>query len=335
MLDWSFTYLKIIKDGDPQILFSCTYRDGEKQLLATPEKTPDVIQQLKPVMTLLTYIAFFPNKDFTKIKLDTPSNHFAIHYLDKRQLDKDFLGIFSVSEYQTETIFEYWGVEEMLAEFAFDYYHDNSVSNQNFDENYDWLSIEIKNFYMDWKEGKQKHFSGNQNVKTLRNIPDEEKIFEQWWDLQLINEYGAPLTDMISFIDDNAFFLTSENEVISQSLESMSISALKILIDQHAGWNIRYLKNHLNNNMGFSYTFFEKFTIKDVRYLLLMNSSLYHIEKEECIQMFRGNEFSILRSLADKLATHTLFFTEEGQIEASHKPEIHKIILDYIREAYE
>ena len=172
-------------------------------------------------------------------------------------------------------------------------------------------------------------------MKTLKNIPDQEKIFEQWWDLQLINEYGAPLTDMISFIDDNAFFLTDENEVISQSLESMSISALKILIDQHAGWNIRYLKNHLNNNMGFSYTFFEKFTIRGVRYLLLMNSSLYHIEKEQCIQMFRGNEFTILQRLADKLAMHTLFFNDEGQIEQSHKPEIHKLILDFINEVYE
>ena len=114
----------------------------------------------------------------------------------------------------------------------------------------------------------------------------------------------------------------------------MSISALKILIDQQGGWDINYLKNRLKNEMGYSYVFFEKFIIGDTKYLLVMNSAIYHFDQETCIQTFRGNEFSILAKLAAKLSTQALFFSEDGLLKPEQKKLIQSLMLDYIRAIY-
>ncbi len=316
-----------------------SFRNGKAQLLATRENFPEVIKQMESVITLLSYIAFFPNKDFTKIKLDTSGNHYAIHFLDKRYIDQGFLGIISVSEYDTPVTYDIWGVEEMMAEFVFDYYTDlkQSVENEsiNLQEFNNWLSIEIKEFYVEWYDAKKEFRASSSEKKEITHDGTKApKSFEQWWDLQLINEYGAPLTDMISYIDDVAFFVTDEAEQNTQSLESMSLSALKILIDQQGGWNIKYLKNRLKNEMGYSYTFFCKFSVRDVRYLLIMNSAIYDLEAETCLQAFRGNEFDLLDLIASKLEHHTMFFTQNGQLNLDHKKLIHQIILNYISNVY-
>lgn len=336
-LDWNFSFVKI-NDGNPHILFSCHFQNGEFHFFLTPEKNPEVILQMKSVMTLLTYIAFFPNKDFTKIKLKTEKNQFAIHYLDKRFLDEDFLGIFSVTEYDTNTMFEFWGVEELFAEFIFDYFYEREnpleLDKIKIDEILEWMKPEINDFYLDWLRAKQGYFSSSQNVKTLANKPNQEKIFEQWWDLQLIDEIGSPIIDLISYIDDQHFFLQDENEQIQQSLESMSISALKILIDQQEGWNIQYLKNRLRNEMGFSYVFFQKFEIMDKKYLLVMNSNIYHFTKDKCIQMFRGNEFNILQGLSAQLIENGISSDDSGQITRAKRLSIRDFIIQYIDSVY-
>ena len=76
--------------------------------------------------------------------------------------------------------------------------------------------------------------------------------------------------DVISFIDKESVFTPDESET-ARSLESMSISALKILIDQQSGWNINYIKNRLENEMGYSYVLFDKFDVRGIKYLIIMN----------------------------------------------------------------
>ena len=344
-LDWTFSMVHVL-EGNPTVDLVCSFRDGRSHLLATPQSFPEVIGQMDSVMQLLSYIAYFPNKDFTKIKLDTSGNQFAIHFLDKRWLksNKGFLGILSVSEFNVDDPFEMWGVEEIMANYIFEYYQDMSIftddakiSLQKFQ---DWLSIEVKSFYKDWNEAKLPHLETKKgpilHSSTDSPLPSEKSpLYEHWWDLQLINEYGQPLSEVISFIDKDAFLIPEESENIARSLESMSISALKILIDQQSGWNICYLKNRLANEMGFSYVFFEKFAVRDVKYLLIMNSSWYSLKEDVCVQRFRGNEFDLLLKLCEKLQMHTLFFTKQGQLETSNKELIQKIILNTVQKGYE
>ena len=65
-----------------------------------------------------------------------------------------------------------------------------------------------------------------------------------------------------------------------------------------------------------------------------MNSSWYNFKEDVCVQRFRGNEFDLLLKLSGKLQAHTMFFTKQGQLEASNKKLIQKIILKCIDDEY-
>ncbi len=342
MIDWSFCFVHVL-EGNPIVDLVCSFRDGNAHLLATRENFPEIISQMESVMQLLSYIAYFPNKDFTKIKLNTAGNQFAVHFLDKRWLkhNEGFLGILSVNEFDTDTPFETWGVEEMMANYIFEYFQDMKIDIHDakaLQEFHNWIIEEVSSFYKDWGEAKQLFL---EKPKTPFIVPtngsehsDDPPVYEHWWDIQLINEYGAPLSEVISFIDKEAFFTPDESETVARSLESMSISALKILIDQQSGWNINYIKNRLENEMGFSYVLFDKFSVRDIKYLIIMNSSWYNFKEDVCVQRFRGNEFDLLLKLSGKLQAHTMFFTKQGQLEASNKKLIQKIILKCIDDEY-
>ncbi len=284
---------------------------------------------------LLSYLAFFPGKDFTKIKLETSGNRFAVHFLDKRfLLEYGFLGIFSISEYDNINVYSGWGVEEMMSEYIFDYYHElckeGSIQIQEFQK---WIQQEIYDFYVDWADSKKEFLAKPQGNNILINKKQEK--FEEWRDIQLINEYGQPLTDLISFIDNKPFLFFDESEILAQNLESMSLSALKILIDQQGSWNIRYLKMRLRNLMGFQYVFFEKFEIRGIKYLLIMNSALFDIDKGVCLQAFRGDEIGILENISNKLQHDgNAFFMENGQLKFENKKQVQALILKNFRSSY-
>lgn len=334
-LDWTFTFVKMVNQL-PKIHFLTTFRDGIFQIIATPDKTPEVIDQMSQLIMLLSYIAYFPNKDFTKIRLETGNDRFAIHFLDKRNLDDNLLCIFSVFEYDEQNILENWGVEEIMTEFVMDYYLDAVKSQEPFEFSsfQEWIAPEILDFFKDWTDAKNEAVLKKIEMKTLSLSEGDEKKYEQWWDLQLINEYGQPITNMLSFIDKDSFIVTNEEELTTQTLESMSISALKILIDQQGSWDINYLKNRLKNQMGFSYSFFKRFEIHGIKFLLIMNSALYEIENEKCLQMFRGNEFDLLTKIAQLLSDHSDFFTAEGLLVSKHRKIVQQMMLEYIKQTY-
>ncbi len=181
-----------------------------------------------------------------------------------------------------------------MAEYTFEYYQDLLLLEDKTEEErwnllYDWLIPQMENFYLDWgvakkdfDAAKSKHsrveladvfaqmasanhdsLQGKKVLETLsstvKSKPTDDTTNgpEQWWDIQLINEFGQPLTDLISFIDGDAFILNDDTQMVSQNLESMSLSALKILIEQQGGkWFITYMKMRLRNEMGYQYTFF-------------------------------------------------------------------------------
>ncbi|QEE14356.1 hypothetical protein DSAG12_00169 [Promethearchaeum syntrophicum] len=327
-LDWTFSFVKINPNlkNKPVIELLCTFHNGRTQIVAYQNINPNPIKQMENVMMLLSYIAFFPQKDFNKIKLETSGNKHAVHFLDKRFLLKDgFLGILSVSEYDTPNIYSGPGTEEMMAEYIFDYYFDLRKEGPiDIPEFQKWIESQILDFYIDWADSK-KEFIAESQGKNIE-IKKTQEIFEEWRDLQLINEYGQPLTDLISFINDKSFLFYSESEAIAQNLESMSLSALKLLIDQQGGWDIRYLKMRQRNLMGFQYVFFEKFEIRGTKYLLIMNSALYDIKKGVCLQAFRGDEIGILENISNKLQQNSSFFMENGQIVREYKEAIQEVI---------
>ena len=327
-LDWTFSFVKISElNTKPEIELLCTFHNGRTQIVAYQNINPNPIKQMENVMMLLSYIAFFPQKDFNKIRLETSGNRFAVHFLDKRFLMKDgFLGILSVTEYDNVNVYSTWGVEEMMSEYIFDYYHDLSKeSSFQIPEFQKWLESQILDFYVDWADAK-KLFLAEPQKKTIEIDKNQEK-FEEWRDIQLINEYGQPLTDLISFINDKPFYFYDESEAIAQNLESMSLSALKLLIDQQGGWNIKYLKMKSRNLMGFQYVFFEKFEIRGIKYLIIMNSALYDIKSGVCLQWFRGDEISILENISNKLQENKSFFMENGQIVREYKEALQSLII--------
>lgn len=337
-LDWTFSFIQSSLDKNPIIDHVCSFRNGAPQFTADPDHYPEVIHQMESLITLINYIAFFPNKDFTKIKLKTSGNQFAIHFLDKRYLKEGFLGILSVSEVNQEKVYESWGVEDIMAEFVFENYRDlqkrqNMEGGFRFQDFEEWLRPEIKDFYIDWQDAREKEEFSHGHTHNPLGV-SSDRGFEQWWDLQIINEFGQPLTDLISYIDDQAFTLDSESDKMDQNLESMSISALKILIDTQGGWNINYLKNRLKNQMGFQYIFFEKFTVGDIKYLIIMNSAIYDIETGTCLQAFRGFEFELLDRIASRVSHHTLFFTDQGQLKPENKNLTQRIILNCVDQFY-
>jgi hypothetical protein len=338
-LDWTFSFLRFQADGIPEQQFTpkiiqiMAYRDGKLQMHATPAHM-DLLSQMQPLMMLLSYIAYFPDRDFVKIKLRTATNQYAFHFLDKRYLDQHKLGVLSVSEFDINTAFEHWGYEETMAEYIFEYFWDSEKSQPTELADFkEWINDQVADFYLDWLEAKN-----NSAAKSLREITTSEKILsemEQTWDIQLINEYGAPITEVLSFIDSEAFVYEDEQEMLHQNLASMSLTALKILIDQQGGWNIDYLKGKLGNEMGFQYTLFKKFSIKDVRYLLIMNTSIYDPDKNECLQIFRGNEYPLLEAVAGRIKLHSDLFTMNGQLgKREDQAKVQNIVIDCVKEVF-
>jgi hypothetical protein len=337
-LDWTFSFLSVKPEirHKPEILQVYSYRDGKLQMTAIHVDL-GILEQLQPLMILISYIAFFPERDFVKIKLRTSgTREYAVHFLDKRFINRDVLGVLSVTEFNlapNEQPFEHWGYEETMAEYIFEYYFDllkNPDHAQELNEFPKWINDQVADFYLDWMEDKR-----NRPAETLRQLSTSEKSLsqmDQTWDIQLLNEYGGPITELLSFIDNNAFVYSDENETMVQNLTSMSLTALKMLIDQQGGWNIEYLKGKLANEMGFQYTFFLKFLIKNVRYLLVMNSSLYDPVNEQCLQIFRGNELRLLEHIAGHIKLYADYFTEEGQlVSPEHQSNLQKFILDGVK----
>ncbi len=330
-------FVKINPDlkNTPKIDLLCTFHNGRTQIVAYQDINPNFIKQMENVIMLLIYIAFFPQKDFNKIRLEASGNRFAVHFLDKRFLFEDgFLGIFSVNEYDNVNIYSGPGTEEMMAEYIFDYYHDLSKEGSiQIPEFQKWLESQILDFYVDWADSKKQFLADSQGKKI--EINKTREIFEEWRDIQLINEYGQPLTDLISFINDKPFLFYDESEAIAQNLESMSLSALKLLIDQQGGWDIRYIKMRQRNLMGFQYVFFENFEIRGIKYLLILNSALYDINTGVCLQVFRGDEISILENISNKLQQDgNAFFMDNGQLKSENKKKVQDLILKNFRSPY-
>jgi len=308
---------------------------------------------ISSIFRIISYLAFFPQKNFTKIQLNTPENQHAVHYLDKRFIDeRNLLCVLSVSEFNSKKPYKLWGVEEMMANYIFEFFID-WIDKQNsdladikdFGPYIIWVSEQVEDFFEDWKEAREKRAKSAQKI-TQTNVKkkiaeDSEKSFEHWWDIQLINEAGLPVSHVLSFLDDESFYYMDENENASQNITSMSISALKYVIDEHGGnWNIEYLKSELNNEMGYQYTFFKKFAVVKnnqlLNFMLIMNSALFNLKTQKYVQVLTGKEIPLLNKVAARLKLNSHLFSEDALLIDIEKDQekIHSILLQCVEEEY-
>ena len=379
-LIWTFSFLHLdaTKEGPPQIIQTFSFQDGK----------PTTVEPIDKYLILLHYIAFFPDKDFSKIKLGLGehSSQYLVHFLDKRFLSNKFLCIFTVNEFNVAEPFEYWGFDETMAEYIFEYSQDVLKTSESVETAWSdiraFLEIQVADFYIDWSNAKNTYDqqrshqarsglastfsqiiasqatapksrfewpskkekeSASDIVKPLANPsflhnPGENSIqrIEQWWDIQLINEFGFPLTDLLSFIEDESFRFDDEMQKISQNLESMSISALKIMLEQQAGnWAIRFLKLRLPNEMGFQYIFFNTLTIHKVNYLLIMNCANFDTQDQICLQIIHGNEVFILDKITAELLANEKLFTPEGKlVRIEDQSQLESLIITAAKKAF-
>jgi len=379
-LIWTFSFLHLdaTKEGPPQIMKTFSFQDGK----------PTIAEPIDKYLILLHYIAFFPDKDFSKIKLGLGehSSQYLVHFLDKRFLSNKYLCIFTVNEFNVAEPFEYWGFDETMAEYIFEYTQDVLKTSDSVEAGWSdigaFLEIQVADFYIDWSNAKNTYDQQRSHqarsglastfsqiiasqaaapkprfewpskkekestldvVKPLANpsflhTPTENSIqrIEQWWDIQLINEFGFPLTDLLSFIEDESFRFDDEMQKISQNLESMSISALKIMLEQQAGnWAIRFLKLRLPNEMGFQYIFFNTFTIQKVNYLLIMNCANFDTQDQLCLQIIHGNEVFILDKITTELLANENLFTPEGKlVRIDDQSKLESLIITAAKKAF-
>ena len=308
MLNWTFNFLRINQEdkGDPEVQLSIAYSEGQRTFYACKSNNSEILHQIKDAMTLISYIAFFPNKNYSKIVLKTESNTYAVHYIDKRFLDKNFLGCFSVRESEVDNPFETWGVEEMMAEYIFQYFYEEIFTKfKEFEDTAEFLGFvdgQVSEFYMDWYDAREISLIKKSHKLEKNKIKDVSKKYENWWDIQIIDQYGAPITNQINFIDKKAFTFQDDDEEIKQNFNSMSISALRTLLKhQGAHFNIHYIKERLENQMGHGYCFFKPFSHDEKHFMLIMNTAQYNIEKGICEEIFSGNEKNSINNIASRL----------------------------------
>jgi len=86
-LIWSFNFISL--DPEFKVIFEKTFENGE----LIEEKKND------KKLILANYLALFPNRDILRIKLgSSQTSLYTIYLFDKRFKDKNFIGIFSLSE---------------------------------------------------------------------------------------------------------------------------------------------------------------------------------------------------------------------------------------------
>lgn len=167
-LIWTFDYIKI--DKELTVASSRQYKNGKY--------VGEVDAQEK--LMLLSYLALFPNKDIARIKLDTSQNSlYTIFYLDKRFTDKNFIGVFSFSEYNSSKPF-IWGKEDEIMHEIFDSFHEKfpdmfsksgEYSLDMLNEYYIMMDLKINTFYEEWQKAKEK-FYGKKEQDIRHQLAD-------------------------------------------------------------------------------------------------------------------------------------------------------------------
>lgn len=384
MLTWLFDYIKI--DKQFIVTSSKCYNDG----IYVGEENP------KNKLMLVSYLALFPKKEIASIKLGTMQNSlYTLLYFDKRYKNKNFIGVFSFSEYNTNEPF-IWGKEDQIMEEVFGKFHEvfpnlflknENYENEKMNNYFQWLNRRIEESFLEREIAKIEYYQGrnkilqnnladtfssiglketkielkqlkrNNNIeekigtlgidmvnrtiaidnsfqevdkiisnelKSFQNdlqdepinvIPisqEKEKDISRYWEIQLINSFGQPLTEIIK-INDGKFLESNDEDFTNQGLEAMSYSVLKTLVEmKHL--NLKHIKASLPTEKGFEYIFFQDINLKNSHLLIIMsvmnyNKILCHYEDK-----IMGGERNVLEKIDNRISQHADWFNDNTYV---------------------
>jgi len=332
MIQWSFYFTKVSTESykHPKIIYMAIFRDGKFHLSKVNPNSPEIVKY----MQFLSYITFFPDKNFVKVKFRDHVGQFSVHFLDKTFLEKGFIGCFSVIENDTPKTFETWGVEEMMGKYAFEYFYEEVMDKtEDYSEFLHWLNDQVQMFYDDWQEAQQAFLAPNKQKKepTTEKSKKKSSGHSVQAKISIINEYGQPLVDLISFTNNIPLIHGTADDKANQNLESMSLTALKTLIEtQGKDLEIEYLKQALTLDMGHQFIFFKKITIKNIGYAHTLTSAQYDFEKKEFTPVLTGKEIPLLHAIGHHLKINASLLSSRGLLK---HPEDQKIVHQFMIEA--
>jgi hypothetical protein len=331
VLLWTFDFIRASQsvEGGQRIIFSQAYENGR----------PTPVQREQELLVFLAYIAQYPGREITKIKVAAGehSNQYALYYIYKR-LDSRFIGILGVSETNVPSPVT-WGAEELMATYIFDYYQESLMegrlnTGQGVEEYRNWLHERVHEFFEDWcsdtehervaqiQQRKvslamafQRVGSGKSGDVMVDMDPEVAARIDRTCKLQLINEFGSPVTDVTFFKNGTRIPWGTVAEQSTQSMESMSLSMLQTLTEMTKKTHVvKYIKLKLSGGTGHAYLFFHPIKIAGTTFLILGEYVTTERETGTCLQAFLGDEETILRNIGNKLAEHPEWFKKSGDL---------------------
>lgn len=355
---WELNFIAAI-DGEQKVMFTRAYENGEvKQVELSDQK-----------IIFLNYVSLFPSKDIVRIKLGTGGQYaYSFYYFDKTYFKQGFLGVFGVSEFNTNEVYD-WNETEFIAKYVFQEYYKRLedgriITPEGSQEYLNWVDTVIQENYQEFTKARDAHyryktqktqsdlfaafsdiaaqseakrdsesFWSRRAVKEaamnkLReiNMAESQRAYEyeklaqndkHWldlqriWDFQLINQFGNPMTKVMSFINGEHREWGSEEEQNMQSLMGMSYSVLKSFVEQQK-LNLRNMKGRREN--GVEYLLFQTVVIGNISYLIIMTVANFDPKSNTYVDLLKGDEEEVLHKIAEELiAKKDEFFDEKGE----------------------
>ncbi len=162
------------------------------------------------------------------------------------------------------------------------------------------------------------------NLEEIATVKKEEDYnwdkVDRLWDFQLINEFGIPLTGVMSFENGEQKEWGSQEQQNVQSLESMTISVLKSIIT-FQNLNLREMKVELPDGEGYQTLLFHNFRQKNAAYIILMTVANFDRDEQKYIDLMFGDERKTARKIATALKEHPEWFGKDGCLADADKCE--------------
>ena len=153
------------------------------------------------------------------------------------------------------------------------------------------------------------------------------------WEIQLINTYGNPLTEVLTFINGEHIDENSEERQNKQTLEGMTYSVLKSFVDQQ---NLHLINMKSRTIAGIEYILFKTVKFGDMSYLLILNVNNYDPQNCANVDLLKGDEKEALDNIAAELIeNHDQYFdTKSGNKATKLDHEIESLIYRHCRSQF-
>jgi hypothetical protein len=145
------------------------------------------------------------------------------------------------------------------------------------------------------------------------------------WEIQLINTYGNPLTEVLTFINGEHIAENSEERQNRQTLEGMTYSVLKSFVEQQ---KLTLINMKSRTPAGMEYILFKTVKVGDMSYLLILNVNNHDPQTSTNVDLLKGDEGEVLENIANELIEkkEQFFDTKSGNKAQKLDHEIESLI---------